>query len=68
VDITIEATYESGVFKPVEPLTHLKDHERVRIIVQPLDIVEQQSRNRIKIDPKIAREIAESAEFDLLNQ
>ncbi|HEX7380491.1 MAG TPA: antitoxin family protein [Pirellulales bacterium] len=30
--ITIEATYEGGVLKPVEPLS-LKEHEKVRVSV-----------------------------------
>ena len=68
MDITIEATYESGVFKPLAPLTNIKDHERVRIIVQPLDIVEEQARYRIKGDPVVAREIAESADCSLFGE
>jgi uncharacterized protein YrrD len=31
--ITVEAVYESGVLKPLEPLDDLKEHERVRITV-----------------------------------
>jgi hypothetical protein len=31
--ITVEAVYENGVFKPTQPLP-LKEHERVRLIVQ----------------------------------
>jgi predicted DNA-binding antitoxin AbrB/MazE fold protein len=39
--ITIEAVYESGVLKPVQPLP-LKEHERVRVTVEtpPLDILQ----------------------------
>jgi predicted DNA-binding antitoxin AbrB/MazE fold protein len=33
VPITVEAIYENGVLKPVQPLP-LKEHERVPIIVQ----------------------------------
>ncbi len=32
--ITVEATYENGVLKPIEPLP-LKEHEKVRITVHP---------------------------------
>lgn len=32
--ITIEAVYESGMLKPVEPLP-LKEHEKVRITIEP---------------------------------
>ncbi len=31
--ITIEAIYENGVLKPVQPLT-LREHERVQVTVQ----------------------------------
>ena len=37
--ITIEATYENGVFKPVRAL-HLREHQQVRITVEePVDWV-----------------------------
>ncbi len=34
ITITIEAIYENGVLKPVEPLP-LKEHEKVRITLEP---------------------------------
>ena len=39
--ITIEAVYENGVLKPVEPLP-LKEHERVKVTIEtpPLDILQ----------------------------
>jgi predicted DNA-binding antitoxin AbrB/MazE fold protein len=64
--ITVEAVYESGVLKPLEPLDALKEHERVRITVQPVNTVAEQRGQRIKIDPEVAHEIAESPEHDLL--
>lgn len=48
--ITIKAVYESGVLKPLEPLDSLKEHERVRITVQPVNTVAEQRGRRIKID------------------
>ncbi len=41
--ITIEAVYENGVLKPVQPLP-LKERERVQVMVQtpPLDILQAQ--------------------------
>jgi predicted DNA-binding antitoxin AbrB/MazE fold protein len=66
MNITVEAVYESGVLKPLEPLDELKEHERVRITVQPVSLVTEQRRQRIKIDPAAAHEIAESQEYDLL--
>ncbi|MBM4071193.1 MAG: DUF104 domain-containing protein [Planctomycetes bacterium] len=39
--ISIEATYENGVLKPLQAL-HLKEHQRVRITVEdPLDWVKR---------------------------
>jgi predicted DNA-binding antitoxin AbrB/MazE fold protein len=32
--LTIEAVYENGVLKPIQPLP-LKEHEKVRITVEP---------------------------------
>ena len=66
MDITVEAIYESGVFRPLEPLAALQEHERVRITVQPVGIVAEQRRERIKLDSAVAHEIAESPEYDLL--
>lgn len=68
MNITIEAVYEAGVLRPLEPLDALKEHERVRITVQALGLVAEQRRQRIKIDPAVAREIAESPEYDLLGE
>jgi predicted DNA-binding antitoxin AbrB/MazE fold protein len=64
--ITVEAVYESGVLKPLEPLDTLHEHERVRITVLPTNVVAGQRRERIKIDTSVAQEIAESAENSIL--
>jgi predicted DNA-binding antitoxin AbrB/MazE fold protein len=64
--ITVEAIYESGVLKPVTPLDTLREHERVRITIQPVGVVAEQRRERIKLDQAVAHEIAESPEYDLL--
>lgn len=64
--ITVEAIYESGVLRPLEPLDTLQEHERVRITVLPTDVVAGQRRERIKIDASVAQEIAESPENSLL--
>lgn len=66
MSITVEAIYESGVLKPLEPLDNLREHERVRVVVQPVSLVAEQRRERIKLDPAIALDIAESPENDLL--
>jgi predicted DNA-binding antitoxin AbrB/MazE fold protein len=66
--LTIEATYENGVFVPDQRLD-LPDHERVRLTVErpagptALEIVRSRRENRIQIDPDDARAIALEAEF-----
>ena len=66
MSITVEAVYEAGVLRPLEPLDSLKEHERVRITVQPVNLTGEQRRQRITIDSSVAREIAESPDYDLL--
>ena len=63
--ITIEAIYESGVLRLLSPLPHLKEHERVRITVEGPGIVEE-LRGKIVIDPTVAQEIIESADYSIL--
>ena len=65
MSITIEAIYESGVLKPLEPLSHLKEHERVRIAVETPSVVDE-LRGKIVIDPAVAHEIIESADYSIL--
>ena len=48
------------------PLDTLREHERVRITVQPVGVVAEQRRERIKLDQAVAHEIAESPEYDLV--
>ncbi len=66
MSITVEAIYEAGVLKPLQPLDNLKERERVRVVVQSVSLVAEQRRERIGLDPAIALEIAESPENDLL--
>jgi predicted DNA-binding antitoxin AbrB/MazE fold protein len=63
---TVEAIYEDGVFRTVVPITGLNEHERVRLVVEPVSLISEQRRQRIHIDPATAREIAESPENGLL--
>ncbi len=66
--ITIEATYQNGVFVP-DTRVDLADHARVRLIVErptagdALDIVRRRCSHRIQIRPDDARAIADSPEF-----
>ncbi len=69
----VEAIYESGVLKLLTPLPQLKEQERVRLTVEPVSteegithLLEQQRQRRIQIEPRFAREIGDSHEYDLL--
>jgi predicted DNA-binding antitoxin AbrB/MazE fold protein len=63
--ITVEAIYEAGVLKPLSPLTGIKEHERVRLTVDAPGIVDEM-QGKIAIDPTIAQEIIESADYSIL--
>lgn len=64
--ITFEAIYESGVLKPLMPLTELKEKQRVQVNVETGSVVDQLLANPIQIESQVAREIAETPEFSLL--
>src|SRR5260370_15726876 len=63
MDITIEAIYEAGVLKPLEPLHGLNEHDRVRLVLQPIGMVGEQRLARIKLDPETAHEIGETFHY-----
>lgn len=63
--ITIEAIYEAGVLKPLSPIPNLREHERVRVTVETPSIVDE-LQGKIVIDPTIAQEIIDSADYSLL--
>jgi predicted DNA-binding antitoxin AbrB/MazE fold protein len=64
--VIVEAIYESGFFKPKAPIENINEHETVRLIIEPANIIAEQRKNRIRIDAKIAREIGDSDEYSLL--
>ena len=66
MNITVEAVYEAGVFKPLTPIESLKEHDKVRLVVEPVGVIDAQRRNRIQIDPGVARDIGDLPEYDLL--
>ena len=66
MSITIEAIYESGVFKPLTESANLKEGEKVRLTIEPINLLHLQRQNRIELDSDTAREIVDSADFSLL--
>lgn len=65
--ITIEAIYEAGVLKPLEPLPSLEENEKVRVTVERESLIERQARNRLLLSSEALRELMEDEENSLLN-
>ena len=65
--ITVEAVYENGVLKPIQPLP-LKEHDRVHITVQVKQSVARESAGMLRWrgDWETLRQIAEDDEFGIL--
>jgi len=66
VKVQIEALYENGVFKPKMPPTGIADKETVCLTIERSDLLHQQAKRRIAIDPDIARQLGDSPEFGVL--
>jgi predicted DNA-binding antitoxin AbrB/MazE fold protein len=64
---TIEAVYEDGVLKPVQPLP-LKEHEKVRITVESEQTWAERTAGILQWngDPEVLRRIVEDDEFSIL--
>ena len=64
----VEATYENGVFVPATP-PGLEEHARVRLVIEPVPDADGARKQiahrrgqRIRLDPEVARYIAQSSE------
>jgi predicted DNA-binding antitoxin AbrB/MazE fold protein len=73
MSITVEAIYEAGVLKPLTPLPDLQEHAKVRITVEAIagaqdggSVIDEQRKNRLHLDSRVARDIGDSHEYDLL--
>ncbi len=69
--LSIEATFENGVFVPVRRPA-LQEHERVRLTIEPmaanssgLEDIRRRRGRRIRLDAELAQQIASSPELDL---
>jgi predicted DNA-binding antitoxin AbrB/MazE fold protein len=67
MDLSIEATYEGGVLKPVGPLP-LAEHERVQVIVRSATSRARQTAGLLQWtgDSETLRRPAEDPEFGIL--
>ena len=65
--ITIDATYENGVFKLAQPLP-LLEHEKVRITIEPVQSWTDRTAGMLKWngDPETLHRIAGEDEFSIL--
>jgi predicted DNA-binding antitoxin AbrB/MazE fold protein len=62
--LTVEAIYENGVLKPVEPLP-LKEHEKVRVTIEPAENWVQATAGIIPCaDPRLIEWAATDPELD----
>jgi predicted DNA-binding antitoxin AbrB/MazE fold protein len=67
MQITVDATYENGVLKPVHPLP-LKENEKVRIQIEPQLTWAERTAGMLPWtgDQEVLRRIAEDDEFSIL--
>ena len=66
MSITVDATYEGGVFRPASPLP-LKEHEKVRLTVDPDISLAQRTAGMLSWsgDTEMLQRIAEDPEFGI---
>jgi predicted DNA-binding antitoxin AbrB/MazE fold protein len=69
--LTVEATFENGVFVPLQRPA-LQEHERVRVTTEPVAVnssaikdIRRTHGRRIRLDSELAHQFACSPEFDL---
>jgi predicted DNA-binding antitoxin AbrB/MazE fold protein len=67
MSVTVEATYENGVLKLLQPLP-LAEHEKVKVTVHAGFSVAEQTAGLLKWagDPAVLRQVAEEEEFGIL--
>ena len=67
MNMTIDAIYENGVLKPVQPLP-LKEHEKVQVTIESELSWAERTAGMLGWtgDPELLRRIAEDDEFGLL--
>jgi predicted DNA-binding antitoxin AbrB/MazE fold protein len=64
---TLEAIYENGIFKPISTIpVKLREHERVRIIIETESILEYAKSERINIPAEDVKALIENEENDWL--
>lgn len=59
---TIEAVYEKGVIKPLEPLA-LSELQPIRVTIETTERRIASTKTLIKADPDVVRQVAESDDY-----
>ena len=63
--ITIEAIYEAGVFKPLQPVPPLSESAKVKVLVEAESVIARQRRERLVLEPEALTELMNNSENDL---
>lgn len=59
---TIEAVYEKGAIKPLEPLA-LSELQPIRVTIETTESRIASTKTLIKADPDVVRQVAESDDY-----
>jgi len=59
---TIEAVYEKGAIKPLEPLA-LSESQPIRVTIETTESRIASTKTLIKADPAVVRQVAESDDY-----
>ncbi len=59
---TIHAVYENGVLRPLEKLD-LKESQRLKLTLETLPSVVEETRSLIRAKAEVVKEVAESDEY-----
>lgn len=59
---TIEAVYEKGTIKPLEPLA-LSESQKITVTIETTESRVASTKALIKADPDVVRQIAESDDY-----
>ena len=58
---TIDAVYEKGAIKPLEPLA-LSESQKLRVTIETTESSVASTKAMIKADPDVVRQVADSEE------
>ena len=59
---TIDAVYEKGAIKPLEPLA-LSESQKIRVTIETTESGVASTKAMIKADPDVVRQVADSDDY-----